>query len=165
MKTNEIKEVLMKTLYSKSRGLFCTNFQGCGFPECDVIRITDSGIVYEYEVKNSRSDFRADFKKEYKHKRLSGEVQNDEKYIGYDGYPGRANHFYYVCREDLIKEKEIPFYAGLIYVTTSGIKVIKKAPKLHSYKASPKLIRAIAHTLSARSIFGCSYMTYINKTV
>jgi hypothetical protein len=163
MRTNEIKNVLMKTLYSKGRGLFCTNFQGCGFAECDVIRITESNIVYEYEIKTSRSDFKADFKKTYKHNRLSGVIQNDKEYIQWNGYPGRANHFYYVCAEDLIKETEVPQYAGLIYVTASDIKVIKKAPKLHSFKASEKLIRTIALLLSARFVFGCSYMTYINR--
>ena len=55
----------MKNLYEKSRSIFCTNFQGMGFAECDVIRITESNIVYEYEIKTSRSDFKADFKKTY----------------------------------------------------------------------------------------------------
>lgn len=164
MKTNEIKEILMKSLYETSRGLFVTNFTGCGFAECDVMRITDSDIVYEYEIKNSRSDFRADFKKTYKHDRLSGRKDKDQEYIKWNGNPGRPNHFYYVCREGLIKDTEVPEYAGLIYVTDSGIKVQKKAPKLHSFKANDKLIRAVAKLLSARFVFGgCSYMNYARE--
>ena len=45
MKTNDIKFVLMKSLYEKSNSIFCTNFQGMGFSECDVLRITPSNIV------------------------------------------------------------------------------------------------------------------------
>ena len=35
MKTNDIKFVLMKSLYEKSSSIFCTNFQAMGFSECD----------------------------------------------------------------------------------------------------------------------------------
>lgn len=71
MKTNEIKSVLMKSLYD-ANGLLCDNFQGCGLAECDVLRITGSNLTYEYEIKTSRSDFKADFKKERKHLILQG---------------------------------------------------------------------------------------------
>ena len=53
----------MKSLYEKSNSIFCTNFQAMGFSECDVLRITPSNIVYEYEIKTSRSDFKADLRK------------------------------------------------------------------------------------------------------
>ena len=163
MKTNEIAKILMHSLYSKSRGIFCTSYQGMGFAECDVLRITDSNIVYEYEIKTSRSDFKADLKKEYKHNRLSGRIDKDADYIKWSGHPGRPNHFYYVCIKDLIKESEIPQYAGLIYVEDKDIKVIKKAPKLHSFKATDKLIRKVCDLLSVRTIFGSSYVNYISK--
>lgn len=95
MKTNEIAKILMHSLYSKSRGIFCTSYKGMGFAECDVLRITDSNIVYEVEGKDS--------------------------------------------------------------------KVIKKAPKLHSFKATDKLIRKVCDLLSVRAIFGSSYVNYISK--
>jgi hypothetical protein len=53
------------------------------------------------------------------------------------------NYFYYVVPTDLIKEEEVPDYAGLIYVDKCIIgnnrpwysfKEIKNAPKLHSNK-------------------------------
>lgn len=177
MKTNEIKEVLMKSLYEKSRGLFVTNYTGCGLPECDVLRITESNIVYEYEIKNSRSDFKADFKKIHKHEVLQGKHKDNPQYNKYKdfyyteeylnenwGSVGRANHFYYVCVEGLIKENEIPEYVGLIYVKEDKIEVVRKAPKLHSFKANEKLVRSVASLLSSRFVFGgCSYMTYKNR--
>ena len=166
MKTNDIKFVLMKSLYEKSKGIFCSNYQGMGFSECDVIKITKSDLVYEYEIKTSRSDFKADFKKEYKHNRLSGGIDKDKEYIKWSGHPGRPNYFYYVCIKDLIKESEIPQYAGLIYIQGKDIKVIKKAPKLHSFKATEKLIRSVCDLLSARTIFGgCSFIRYLDKKV
>lgn len=164
MKTNDIKSVLMKNLYQSGKGLFVTNFTGMGFAECDVLRITTSNIVYEYEIKNSRSDFKADFKKTYKHDRLSGRVDVDKKNIRYSGHPARPNHFYYVCLEGLIKESEIPSYAGLIYIVDDNIRVVKKAPKLHSFKATAKLIHTVALLLSARFVYGgCSFMTYMRN--
>jgi hypothetical protein len=164
MKTNEIKEILMKSLYETSKGLFVTNFTGCGFAECDVLRITESNIVYEYEIKNSRSDFKADFKKVYKHDRLSGRKDRDQEYIKWNGNPGRPNHFYYVCREGLIQASEVPEYSGLIWIVGDKIEVKKKASKLHSFKANDKLVRAVAKLLSARFVFGgCSYMNYARE--
>ena len=128
MQTNDIKFVLMKSLYEKSKGIFCSNYQGMGFSECDVIRITKSDLVYEYEIKTSRSYFKADFKKEYKHNRLSGRIDKDKEYIKWSGHPGRPNYFFYVCSENLIKESEIPQYAGLIYIQGKDINIIKKPP-------------------------------------
>ena len=40
------------------------------------------------------------------------------------------------------------------------------APKLHSFKATEKLIRSICDLLSTRTIFGgCSFMQYLNRKV
>lgn len=57
----------------------------------------------------------------------------------------------------------MPQYAGLIYVEGKDIKVIKKAPKLHYFKATDKLIRKVCDLLSVRMIFGSSYMNYLSK--
>ena len=90
--SNHLKNILMKNLYEKSRSIFCTNFKGMGFSECDVIRITESNIVYEYEIE-----------------------------------------------------------------------VIKKAPKLHNFKANETLIRTVCSLLSTRTLFGgCSYIKFLN---
>lgn len=165
----------MKTLYD-GKSLFCDNFQGCGLAECDVLRITGSGMTYEYEIKISRSDFRADFKKIYKHEVLQGKLKNEVKYSEWykadideewlnenNGSVGRTSYFYYCCPTNLIKESEVPKYAGLIYVEGDCMEIVKKAPRLHSFKATEKLMRKVCHVLSARNIFGSSYMTYQNK--
>ena len=47
----------------------------------------------------------------------------------------RPNYFYYATPPDLIKEDEVPKYAGLVYVNQwGGISIVKKAPCLHKEK-------------------------------
>jgi hypothetical protein len=49
----------------------------------------------------------------------------------------RPNYFYYAVPENLIKEEEVPSYAGLVYVDQWGnLTTIKKAPCLHKEKYS-----------------------------
>lgn len=91
--------------------------------ECDFLRVTKSGYVFEYEVKVSLSDFKADFNKKSKHKRLQ------------DNSSRKPNRFYYACPNDLIKPDEVPEYAGLIYCSSKFHPfVVKKAPMLHKVK-------------------------------
>lgn len=102
--------------------------------ESDVLKITKSGYVYEFEIKISRGDFKNDFKHKKKKHLLLENKENKTK---------MPNYFYYVVPEDLITEDEVPEYAGLIYVHATVIgdgrvyykfQEIKDAPKLHSNK-------------------------------
>ena len=79
------------------------------YEEMDLFRLTKSGYVYEYEIKISRSDFKADFKKYngfynriYKHDRL---LQGNYK----------ANYFHFVCPEGMLSVDDVPKSYGLIY--------------------------------------------------
>ena len=49
--------------------------------EMDLFRLTHSGIIYEYEVKISRADFKADFEKGYQ--LFSGNRSNKHSDIVY----------------------------------------------------------------------------------
>ena len=78
-------------------------------------------------------------------------------------YLGLSNHFIYVVPKDMVKPTEIPEYAGLIYVEGDNIEIIKKAPKLHNFKANETLIRTVCSLLSTRTLFeGCSYIKFLN---
>lgn len=102
--------------------------------ESDLIYISKSGYVTEYEIKISKSDFKADKKKEYKHQKLNSHD------------PFKPKYFWYVCPPNIIDAQDIPDYAGLIYcdslaydeVTYSSlrdnVKIIKEAPRLRSDK-------------------------------
>jgi Holliday junction resolvase-like predicted endonuclease len=175
MNANEIKDVIMKEYYPKGYRIMTTNYTGCALSECDIIMVSNSRLIYEFEVKCTYSDFKADFRKTHKHRCLdyknSGWIKSDnwnldpQEFADRWGTIGIPNHFYYACEEDLIPVEEVPSYAGLIYIgkTDYGeqyIKVIKRAPKIHSYKASDVLVHSICKALTARMIYGCSYMNF-----
>jgi len=92
----------------------------CSPNESDTLVINRNGYAVEMEIKVSRSDFFADFKK--KRHKIYGELSHTHI----------PNKFFYVVPEDLIKIEEVPNYAGLIYVTKNGrLKKIKEAKFLH----------------------------------
>ena len=76
---------------------------------CQMVAEIPDAIGWNYcyscviEVKVSRSDFQADFKKEF---RTNGN--------------GMENYRFYLCPEDLIKESDLPQGWGLIYVDAKG---------------------------------------------
>lgn len=78
----------------------------------DVITWNSSGRSTIYEIKMSRSDFLADFKKKCR--------QAERKKAGCK--------FYYVCCGDFIKEEEVPEDWGLIYYINGKFKEIKCSP-------------------------------------
>lgn len=157
MKANDVQLAVQAYLYEKSHPYQALNLNRSGYYESDVLAITSSKLVTEVEVKVSLSDFKADFKKTAKHYRLSKGID--------DNYGAHIpNRFYFACPSELIHIDMIPPYAGLIYVKEDGsVEVIKKAPLLHKNKASDKLYTGMLENLTAKTIFGCQYMTYKNR--
>ncbi len=105
--------------------------------ESDYLCITKSDLIYECEIKISRSDFQNDFKhKKEKHLLL----ESKEKDIAADNK--KPDYFYYAVPEGLITKDEVPEYAGLIYVSKasgsnnvfSTCSVVKQAPRLKKEK-------------------------------
>ena len=98
-----------------------------GHWEMDVMVIKGTGYVYEYEVKVSHSDFKADFKKKH-----YGRFKHDKLKAGKEP----CNRFFFVCPDGMIKESECPVYAGLIYYDQDlrKFKTVKNAPILHRNK-------------------------------
>ena len=137
--------------------------------ESDKLIKTRSGMLYEFEIKISKSDFKNDFQKEDKHVVLEGKeevvpayielvMEYGENRISKEPYlvAGRKkpHYFYYAVPEGLIEVNEIPEYAGLIYVLpegenknrdgrwcSCGIYVVKEAPKLHNEKYSDEELK------------------------
>ena len=165
--SKNIEAGLVMDLYQKGHSPITTHFKNVGFAECDVLSITKSNYICEYEVKISRSDFKADFKKP-KHKLITEKkfVNETVKWPYYGG-----NYFYFVVPENLITVDELPDYAGLIYVRNAQFgyndypsgelkvkdimvyEIIKKAPLLHKAKASNDFIRSLAHQLTCKLVF------------
>lgn len=114
--------------------------------ESDYFSLTKSGYSREVEIKVSKSDYKADFKKK-KHIYLLS-CYNKEGYFykgKFRGWKNKhqeikwfveniPNRFYFAMPKNMIDIDEIPSYAGLIYVDGWKTKVIKKAPLLHRNK-------------------------------
>jgi hypothetical protein len=152
MKTKQIQAIICKSEILKG-SLPCENvtlYYILGDNEFDVLSLNKSGFLTEFEVKISRSDFKADAKK-----------KKWEKYQ--QRIPEQTpNYFNYVCPEGLIEAHEVPEYAGLIYVDNLGaLKVIRKAKLLHSYKQDSMKILTKFYRLSAeRQYLGSCRFAY-----
>jgi len=150
--SKNIEAALAMNLYEKNHSPITTHFTGHGLSECDVISISKSNFIYEYEVKISRSDFKADFKKE-KHKLMLEKASVIDSNIN-DVWYYTPNYFYFVVPLNLVSIDEIPEYAGLIYINELlGFETIKKAPLLHKIKATDTFIRKLSHNLTCKLVF------------
>lgn len=108
--------------------------------EADVAALTKTGFCHELEIKTSRSDFKADFRKsEYhkkhgtKHEQLASRVFEKGRWI--------PNYFWFCTPKGLLELSDIPDHAGLIefewrkydylkYLHLSATET-KPAPRLH----------------------------------
>jgi hypothetical protein len=158
----EITSVLGRMLFEKGHSPIAPNFQTCLMHECDVISVSKDNYTYEYEIKVSMGDFKADFKKKKKHQWLAskkGVIVRKGRRIGQIDHL-ICNYFYYVCPACLIAEDLIPEYAGLIWIHPDGkIDYRITAPRLHTFTADDKLLRKITHNLTQKLLFGKSYVT------
>ena len=118
--------------------------------EADILELTKSDYLYEYEIKVSRADFKNDSKKKRRYWSGSEVTKYSELHNG-----NRVNNFSYIVPEGLIKPEEVPEFAGLIYAKESTIRyfshergyydkpvvffsTIKPAPRLSKEKATDK---------------------------
>lgn len=136
--TNDIQRALM--FFAKGQyDVVLPNFFH-GHTECDLFRITQADFIYEYEIKISRSDFFADFKKKDKHEILKAGIG---KYC--------PNRFFYVTTENLVSIDEVPKYAGLLYFDGVAFFDVKKnAPLIHRNKVGFEMYREVCRILSSR---------------
>jgi hypothetical protein len=119
---DKIKFSLMRYVKGSELDLIIPNFYLNSSFEMDVCKITKAGIVYEFEIKISRSDFKNDFKKAGKHDMIK--------------HGKRAcNYFFFVVPEGLVSIDEVPDYCGLYYFTKHGsFNLVRGALKLHRNK-------------------------------
>ena len=140
MNSEDITQALANYCLRERNAALCTANIFAYYPnECDVLAIWDSGFATDYEIKVSRSDFKADFKKAKHRKMERNQVAG-------------ANQFYFVVPADLVTKEEVPDYAGLIYVSEGRqgilhLTTIKRAPKRHKQKVSEKVVRRMARSI------------------
>jgi len=120
-KERHIQNILFESLLEKTNKLIVPNVKLYWW-ESDLISVSSSDLVTEWEVKISRNDFLQDFKK----KKHSYFVKNRIDKI--------PSYFYYAVDSHILKLKELPEYAGLVYIKLDKVKIIKRAPRLHTIK-------------------------------
>jgi len=137
-----MQKALYRDLREKKWPYFSSNTKALG-QEADFVGVGRNKLVTEFEIKRSRSDFFADFKKKDKHKSLK------------EGkYP--VSYFFYVCERGMIRPEEVPNEYGLIWidkVTLSSqmakvykvkfkytVTTVKNAKRLHTNKISEYLL-------------------------
>ena len=170
MTTKELENSLSIYLFTDSTKCVCKRFQGAGYSEMDVAKITSTDYIYEYELKVSRSDFlkesknfekNLDRRKFMKHKFMKTVFESRKIKTRSKKTYKVANKYYFVCPKDLIKAEELLPYQGLIYYDGVDFEVIKEAPYLHKDKIDEKTKFRLMKTLSERDIFdGKSKITY-----
>lgn len=121
--------------------------------ELDVMSISKSGMLYEFEVKVSRSDFLADKKK--------------RKHQFYSIFPEKQpNYFSYACPKDLINLNEIGSNCGLYYFEDGEITEIRPPKRIHKLILDrDKVLEKVCRITSERNFLNGCRMTYINKKI
>jgi len=160
-------------LYTQGTKFICKRFVGAGYAEMDILKVTGSDYMYEYEIKSSKADFLSEKKnfnrkkakqKYYKHKMMhesfvDKDIKNKRRKTSYI-----PNKFYFICPEGLIKPKEIRKYQGLIYMDDMyNFKIIKEAKFLHKNKISLKALYRVVKTLSERDMFDGKSKFYYDR--
>ncbi len=101
--------------------------------EADVLSVTKARLAHVFEIKISRSDLKADFKKD-RHKELVALKQH------YNSYGKRVwlipSYFWFVAPEPVFQGITIPAYAGIMVPHKHKLRVVRKAPRLHTEKLS-----------------------------
>jgi hypothetical protein len=159
--TKDIQKTVANYLVESGYESVCENYGHTLF-EMDIAVLSKSAMLYEFEVKVSRSDFLADKNKGSKNGRLKFTRYEDAKRNDF----GVPNYFYYVCPEDLIKENEIPIYAGLYYYSDGKIRIIKKAKRIHkSLQDKIKILSKMLRMTIQRKYLGGTMLTFKNNKI
>lgn len=156
MTEKQIQDILESDLSGKGHLAVLPNcFVFGNGNESDLVSITRTQYIWEYEIKVSRSDFYAD-KQKRRHK-----LYSDPEHYHWDNKSHKKpNRFYYVTPKGLMLEdsKAIPAYAGLIEVelvtypdeTIYLANVVKTAPLLHKEKIPFDVLLKVGRMLSYR---------------
>jgi hypothetical protein len=139
---SKIQRAMFRPLADRGYSHLTPNVHLFGW-ESDVIGITSSGYVVEWEIKISRADFRRDFSKK-RHSDLLSTVLSEGPLQRTASVPSR---FFYACPPGVIAEEEVPEYAGLAYVRPSGLGRETTAPRMTRSKARKSQRTALAKSL------------------
>lgn len=152
MNTKEIQKLICINQVMKYHNPVCENvkFLFSDF-ELDVLSVSKVGMVYEFEVKISRGDFKADAKKR-KHQFYQSHINNS------------PNYFSYVCPKDLISKNEIAQNVGLYYIIDNELVEIQSPKRRHNtILDKTKIMEKVCRVTSERNYLGACRLTFENK--
>lgn len=125
--------------YVSGSQLIVPNFTSAAWWEADLWRLTRAGYSDEFEIKLSRSDYRADARKLGKHRQLS------------EGSLRGPNRFWFVSPDNIIQMDDLPEWAGLLHVEPSQrVVCIRRAPQLHKQKVPDRVLKMARRALCYR---------------
>ena len=132
----ELQQAVHFLYKEKGYKYFSLNTFGMGQFEADFVAIhPENNFCVEFEIKRSRSDFLADFKKKNKHELLKKGM-----------WP--SNQFYFVAERGVLDRNQIPYHLGLIEI--EKIPIYKKFKKQHITKTRTEYVYDIAITKTAK---------------
>jgi hypothetical protein len=153
-KTSDIQKAVGKMQVLKHHNPVCENIGALSLDiEMDIMSISKSGLIYEFEVKVSKSDFKADsLKRKWGY------------YLKYGFEKLTPNYFSYVCAKSMLSLVEIPEFAGLYYYEDGELIEIRKPKRIHKEKCNKtKIIEKVSRLTSERHFLGCARLTYNNN--
>lgn len=121
----------------------------------DLASVDRNGLLFDFEIKLSRADFRADFSKvKHFYMKRAAEFRPE---------PGArlpfASCFYFVTTKNLVRPSEVPRYAGLLYATPAldghtyacdWFIQVRRAPLLHRVALPTMQRHNFEHSLCRR---------------
>lgn len=134
------------------------------FNEMDLMGLRRSGYIDEVEIKTSKSDFLADFRKTVDIRSEGVCLAPGHNYTGHfkklkhealpEGLP-HCNYFSFLMPEEIAEKCDIPDYAGLYVCRLTRDNVVlvrekKKAPLLHKRKISDRMKYEVARKMAYR---------------
>lgn len=147
----EIQSIICKAELRKGN-LVAENVTNFFKGECDVLSLSKAGYTHEFEVKVSRSDFKADFKK-----RKWREFDNNKEY-------NLPNYFTYVCPSGKITVEDLQPYMGLIYIEDGQLVPVRKPKLIHKSKRDYiQLLTKMFTVLGWHHYFGCQKLTFLAR--
>jgi hypothetical protein len=97
--------------------------------------VTKAGYAHEFEIKITRADFKADFKKPKHELYATGAL-----FMPHPWRKGQSLEipcrFWFVTAKGIVTLEDIPAYAGWMEQTGSHLKIMRPAPQLHKNKIS-----------------------------
>ena len=131
--------------------------------ESDLVNISPARFFTEFEIKISKQDFNADFRKKFysinKHEWLAGKQFDGPKFNVAEKIP-KPKQFYFVLLDGICQEKDIPAHCGMIVFNPAkfrpnwpagALEIVRQAPLIKPpKKLTEKAIYNIAVKAASR---------------